>query len=180
MRRNSLSQRRRRSLADYFLDTSDILKALRVITKHTDPQHATWSRLQYSAVLSSCPTPPSPPKMQSMPESRQQTFEEIYGPPENFLEIEVRNLSRTANPHISQILTPQPGQKPPNPRLLPTQHVHLLRNPHTHQHPRLQTPPLRRPPPLLRFRILPRRFRTRVSARDYTTVARQGIYESVQ
>lgn len=27
--------------------------------------------------------------MQSMPESRQQTFEEIYGPPENFLEIEV-------------------------------------------------------------------------------------------
>jgi len=30
------------------------------------------------------------PTMQSVPESRQQTFEEIYGPPENFLEIEVR------------------------------------------------------------------------------------------
>ena len=30
------------------------------------------------------------PKMQAVPESRQQTFEEIYGPPENFLEIEVR------------------------------------------------------------------------------------------
>ncbi|KAJ5768286.1 Sorting nexin-3 [Penicillium manginii] len=29
--------------------------------------------------------------MQSVPESRTQTFEEIYGPPENFLEIEVRN-----------------------------------------------------------------------------------------
>lgn len=29
--------------------------------------------------------------MQHVPESRQQTFEEIYGPPENFLEIEVRN-----------------------------------------------------------------------------------------
>lgn len=29
--------------------------------------------------------------MQAVPESRQQTFEEIYGPPENFLEIEVRN-----------------------------------------------------------------------------------------
>ena len=28
--------------------------------------------------------------MQAIPESRQQTFEEIYGPPENFLEIEVR------------------------------------------------------------------------------------------
>lgn len=27
--------------------------------------------------------------MQAVPESRQQTFEEIYGPPENFLEIEV-------------------------------------------------------------------------------------------
>lgn len=27
--------------------------------------------------------------MQSVPESRTQTFEEIYGPPENFLEIEV-------------------------------------------------------------------------------------------
>jgi sorting nexin-3/12 len=30
--------------------------------------------------------------MQSVPESRQQTFEEIYGPPENFLEIEVRRI----------------------------------------------------------------------------------------
>ncbi len=30
------------------------------------------------------------PIMQSMPESRQQSFDEIYGPPENFLEIEVR------------------------------------------------------------------------------------------
>lgn len=28
-------------------------------------------------------------KMQAMPDSRQQSFEEIYGPPENFLEIEV-------------------------------------------------------------------------------------------
>lgn len=27
--------------------------------------------------------------MQSLPESRQQSFEELYGPPENFLEIEV-------------------------------------------------------------------------------------------
>jgi len=29
--------------------------------------------------------------MQAMPETRQQSFEEIYGPPENFLEIEVKN-----------------------------------------------------------------------------------------
>lgn len=27
--------------------------------------------------------------MQALPESRQQTYEEIYAPPENFLEIEV-------------------------------------------------------------------------------------------
>ncbi|RFU80997.1 pre-mrna splicing factor [Trichoderma arundinaceum] len=31
------------------------------------------------------------PIMQSMPDTRQQSFDEIYGPPENFLEIEVRN-----------------------------------------------------------------------------------------
>ena len=31
-------------------------------------------------------------KMQAMPELRQQSFEEIYGPPENFLEIEVVHL----------------------------------------------------------------------------------------
>jgi hypothetical protein len=30
------------------------------------------------------------PMMQSMPDTRQQSFDEIYGPPENFLEIEVR------------------------------------------------------------------------------------------
>ncbi|KAF1983752.1 Phox-like protein [Aulographum hederae CBS 113979] len=29
--------------------------------------------------------------MQSLPDSRQQSYEEIYGAPENFLEIEVRN-----------------------------------------------------------------------------------------
>jgi hypothetical protein len=30
------------------------------------------------------------PKMQSLPDARSQSFEELYGPPENFLEIEVR------------------------------------------------------------------------------------------
>lgn len=36
--------------------------------------------------------------MQAMPDNRQQSFDEIYGAPENFLEIEVRfspRLSRT-------------------------------------------------------------------------------------
>ena len=31
--------------------------------------------------------------MQSIPDARQQSFEELYGPPENFLEIEVRALA---------------------------------------------------------------------------------------
>lgn len=31
--------------------------------------------------------------MQSLPDARQQSFEEIYGPPENFLEIEVSSAS---------------------------------------------------------------------------------------
>jgi sorting nexin-3/12 len=30
--------------------------------------------------------------MQAMPDSRSQSFEEIYGPPENFLEIEVSRI----------------------------------------------------------------------------------------
>ena len=32
--------------------------------------------------------------MQAMPDARQQSFEEIYGPPENFLEIEVSVFPR--------------------------------------------------------------------------------------
>jgi hypothetical protein len=30
--------------------------------------------------------------MQSLPDARSQSFEELYGPPENFLEIEVRSI----------------------------------------------------------------------------------------
>ena len=36
------------------------------------------------------------PIMQSMPDTRQQSFDEIYGPPENFLEIEVRIAHHTS------------------------------------------------------------------------------------
>jgi len=39
------------------------------------------------------------PIMQSMPETRTQSFDEIYGPPENFLEIEVC---------VSPLLAPPP------------------------------------------------------------------------
>lgn len=34
--------------------------------------------------------------MQAMPDTRQQSFDEIYGPPENFLEIEVSTPAAAA------------------------------------------------------------------------------------
>jgi hypothetical protein len=77
--------------------------------------------------------------MQAMPDARQQSFEEIYGPPENFLEIEVTlYFALFANFHwlYSSTDISTPGQEPTDPRLLPTDHVHILRDPHTHQHPR--------------------------------------------
>lgn len=50
-----------------------------------------------------------------MPDARQQSFEEIYGPPENFLEIEVRSLTAYllrwsefyANVAVSEVKNPQ-------------------------------------------------------------------------
>jgi hypothetical protein len=48
--------------------------------------------------------------MQAIPDARQQSFEEIYGPPENFLEIEVRPIPS----HLYQTLqTPKPSLPPP-------------------------------------------------------------------
>ncbi|KAI9715428.1 MAG: Sorting nexin-3 [Chrysothrix sp. TS-e1954] len=55
--------------------------------------------------------------MQSLPDARQQSFEEIYGPPENFLEIEVTTLHPT---HPIQFL--HQLIHPP----------HQVRNPQTH------------------------------------------------
>ena len=39
------------------------------------------------------------PKMQSIPDARSQSFEELYGPPENFLEIEVRTAELVTSTH---------------------------------------------------------------------------------
>jgi hypothetical protein len=47
--------------------------------------------------------------MQAMPDARQQSFEEIYGPPENFLEIEVSRLLVLVSPRgplVAPILHP--------------------------------------------------------------------------
>ncbi|MCJ1421806.1 Sorting nexin-3 [Xylographa parallela] len=53
--------------------------------------------------------------MQAMPDARQQSFEEIYGPPENFLEIEVR--SGLSSSHLAPIMLtsslPSPQVKNP-------------------------------------------------------------------
>lgn len=38
--------------------------------------------------------------MQAMPDARQQSFEEIYGPPENFLEVEVSHGFSENTSHI--------------------------------------------------------------------------------
>lgn len=56
--------------------------------------------------------------MQAMPETRPQSFEEIYGPPENFLEIEV------PSPRSGQLIT-----LPADTTLFPTLQV---KNPQTH------------------------------------------------
>lgn len=57
--------------------------------------------------------------MQAVPESRQQTFEEIYGPPENFLEIEVSRLSLS-------FFYPIPSSGLPSPHCESSIHVYIL------------------------------------------------------
>lgn len=142
-----------------------------------------------------------PSAMQAMPDSRQQSFEEIYGPPENFLEIEVcyplpilcyTTLYQHPNPHPSLLLQlptcpltnkppahPSPlGPRSPNPRHRP-QHVHRLRNQLQHQHSRLQAAQFDRPPPLQRFRIFPRPLGARKCARDHPPATRKGLHQQI-
>jgi hypothetical protein len=67
--------------------------------------------------------------MQAMPDARQQSFEEIYGPPENFLEIEVRaprspdsSIPLLDPPSLLTLFScPPPPAFAPN-LLLPTNH----------------------------------------------------------
>lgn len=50
-----------------------------------------------------------------MPDTRQQSFDEIYGPPENFLEIEVRTIFGMSlcalSPRLREPYTHTPTQK---------------------------------------------------------------------
>lgn len=116
------------------------VEALSFNTQHkdTDCKKDTGSRLQGTAT------------MQAMPDSRQQSFEEIYGPPENFLEIEVGfyfcqpcagvPASSPTSHSPTPTNTPPPGEEPTYARHGP-QHVHRLRDRLQNQHPRVQAPP---------------------------------------
>lgn len=53
--------------------------------------------------------------MQAMPDSRSQSFEEIYGPPENFLEIEVSRVAIHTDPTLADIMR-LTGMQSANPR----------------------------------------------------------------
>ena len=44
--------------------------------------------------------------MQALPDARQQSFDEIYGPPENFLEIEVLNPVKRFPSPLLPLLSP--------------------------------------------------------------------------
>ena len=77
--------------------------------------------------------------MQAMPDARQQSFEEIYGPPENFLEIEVRPLLLFLPAPLTPKTSPSHPQTPLHPvplrpTYLPTNTLHPLqvKNPRTH------------------------------------------------
>ena len=65
--------------------------------------------------------------MQAMPDARSQSFEEIYGPPENFLEIEVRANPSPSSPGIA--ISPF---SPPSEPLPLTPLSAQVRNPQTH------------------------------------------------
>jgi hypothetical protein len=70
--------------------------------------------------------------MQSLPEARSQSYEELYGPPENFLEIEVSFLTplKTLGLNLSGAQSNDAWNGP--------WHVHNLRNRHADEHPRFQ------------------------------------------
>lgn len=63
--------------------------------------------------------------MQAMPDARQQSFEEIYGPPENFLEIEVPSLRSISRP-------PWQPSKSSTDHSLTLPQLSQVKNPQTH------------------------------------------------
>lgn len=72
--------------------------------------------------------------MQALLDARQQSFEEIYGPPENVLEIEVRlsSLDSLSRPLSSPLHTFCPAQRAHTPLNTLTLTLHQVRNPQTH------------------------------------------------
>ena len=88
--------------------------------------------------------------MQAMPDSRSQSFEEIYGPPENFLEIEVSRVD-VLMPLQSLTCARPPGMQPANSRSHTLVALHDLRDPLEHKHSLIQAAQQQRAPPLFRL-----------------------------
>ena len=76
--------------------------------------------------------------MQAMPDARQQSFEEIYGEPENFLEIEVSHINFTftsSPPHLSLCACPISSLPRPlhsSPKTTLSNHTSQVKDPITH------------------------------------------------
>ena len=106
--------------------------------------------------------------MQSLPEARSQSYEELYGPPENFLEIEVSFLTplKTLGLNLSGAQSNDAWNGP--------WHVHNLRNRHADEHPRFQAEVLLCSSQILGIWGFSWHSGTRVCTRHYSTTPRQS------
>jgi len=127
------------------------------------------------------------PIMPTLPESRPQTFDEIYGPPENFLEIEVQialcpllnHPTAIEERHVLTGLNSSTGAQPTD-TWCRSAHVHRLRNRLPHQYSSLQAAPVVGAATVFGFWILPRYSGTRERPSDYPSTSRQSVYQPVQ
>lgn len=138
--------------------------------------------------------------MQSIPDARHQTFEEIYGPPENFLEIEVSDdlisfsivssidterashnlwFARPLRDPVLTFLPMSTGPQPSNPRHI-TINVHIIRDRMSNQYPRIQTQTFGRTPSILGLRIFPWHSWARVFSCNNSSTAGEGVHQPIQ
>jgi sorting nexin-3/12 len=101
--------------------------------EYTDKLQSLRNPLRSFSHLPELLRPSSAATMQAMPDARQQSFEEIYGPPENFLEIEVRQHPLPSSPtSLPDTQSPVPPSQPPLPPHHPSNLPHQVKNPQTH------------------------------------------------
>ena len=147
-----------------------------------------FSRVFFCSTTCDRRFPPLRPNMQAMPDSRQQTFEEIYGPPENFLEVEV-GLSisypilgsrySTMAELKAYIMFVSKGQEPPDSWHV-TKHVHRLRSSLPNEYSRLQAQTFHCSTALFRLRVFPRHIGAGICPSYHTTSAGKSFHKSVQ